>query len=155
MLRFDYQEYTDLSGNSLWMPHVEVVLQHNGTSMTVFPALLDTGATYTVIPQSIASHLELAADSAESLSVSTASGESEIHKAIDPIMFLLSDSHTGECVEWESIVYISDELDSVLIGHTQCLENFDVTFRGKDRSVELVFLGEDSIADLINEGRKY
>lgn len=137
MLRFPYTEYLDLRGKPLWMPHIDIEFRHGRNALKIYPALVDTGATYSVLPSSIAAHLGIKINRAGFASVSTASGDSMIYPASGPISCVLTDPKTGECVEWKATLFFSDELETALIGHRHFLEKFNVTFKGKEKVIEM------------------
>ncbi len=92
---------------------VEVI---SSKGVSKFRALVDTGATYTVIPKRTAEELGIAS-TGRRVRVVTARGEAMLEESVAVIRLMGEEGGTN-------VVLISDEVEQVLIGGVTTLETF-------------------------------
>ena len=132
-MRFDYTLY---EGNR--MPLVPVVFKHKNSRLPPIGALVDTGATHTILPLEIATELDISVDLEDRLESQVAGGGlCFIYPSPVPIGYLLRDSAGHSEYQWHGQVFFAPGQPLVLLGHHQCLEKFDLTFKGPEKTVEM------------------
>ena len=111
------------------MGHVHVDAEVVGSKgVGRFRALVDTGATYTVIPRKVAEELGVVT-TGRRIRVATARGEAFLEEGVAVIRLM------GE--ERANVVLISDDVDRVLVGVTT-LETFGLRVNPITRRLERV-----------------
>ncbi|WP_243678254.1 retroviral-like aspartic protease family protein [Vulcanisaeta distributa] len=96
--------------------YVDIELIGGKGGIGKFRALVDTGATYTVIPKRTAEELGIASTGRRVSVVTARGGETTLEEGVAVIRLM------GE--ERTNVVLISDEVEQVLIGGVTTLETF-------------------------------
>ncbi len=124
----------------VYRPAIPVTFSYGTRKFPVGNALVDTGADMTILPLEMAHALEIELDDSKSVVLGHAGGGSFIA--------LPSQRKIGYAVElkghrplcWQGIAYFAAEQPMALLGHYQCLDKFDLLFRGKDRVLKLTLV---------------
>ncbi len=129
-MRFEYFPY----GGS-WLPIIPVHRKHVLPSVL---ALVDTGATHTIMPMEMASSLGIKIDLQDRIASQVAGGtQSFIYPSPSKIEFSIRDQKTKKLCRWNGQVFFSLGQQLLLLGHHQCLEKFNITFKGREHTMEL------------------
>ncbi|NOS67324.1 MAG: hypothetical protein HOO67_03075, partial [Candidatus Peribacteraceae bacterium] len=132
-MRFEYVPY---GGN--WMPLIPVAFAHGKNRLPVVGALVDTGASHSLLPMEMAVPLGISVDVADQMETQVAGGgQCFIYPSPTKIEYVLQDPVSGREHSWNGNVFFALGQKFVLLGHHQCLEKFDVMFRGKERVLEI------------------
>src|SRR5256885_242237 len=133
-MRFEYVPY----GGS-WLPPVPVVFKYKKRSLPALGALGDTRATHTILPLEIAPQLGIHIHLNDRIETQVAGGgQCLIYPSSAPIDYLIRDPNSRLECQWHGLVFFALGQRLVLLGHHQCLEKADLTFRGPDRVTELL-----------------
>ena len=129
-------EYTLYNGN--WLPLVPVVFTHGKRRLPPIKALVDTGATHTILPLELTAELGIDINLDDPLESQIAGGgRCFIYAPSSPLGYLVRNPATPVEYRWTGQVFFALEQEFVLLGHHQCLEKFDVTFLGPERMLEV------------------
>jgi hypothetical protein len=132
-MRFDYVPY---EGN--WLPLVPVIFQYKKRRLPPVRALADTGATQTILPLEIATHLGIQVDLEDRIETQVAGGgQCFTYPSPVPLDYVIRDPASHMQYQWHGLVLFTLDQRLVLLGHHQCLEKFDVTFKGPEKFLEL------------------
>lgn len=132
-MRFDYAPY----GGS-WLPLIPVVFSREKKSLPAVGALVDTGATHTVLPMEMALPLGISVNVTDQIETQIAGGgQCIVYLSPVSIEFILKEPDSDKEYRWKGQVLFALGQKFVLLGHHQCLENFDVLFRGRQRVLEI------------------
>ena len=132
-MRFGYTPY---GGN--WPPLIPVAFANGAKRLPPVRALVDTGATHTLLPLDVASELGIRIDINDRLESQVAGGaHCFIYPSPVPVHYHLRDPAGESACRWRGQVFFVLEQEFVLLGHHQCLEKFDVTFHGPEKQVQL------------------
>lgn len=119
-------------------PIVPIIVE-GPTSFVETRALVDTGASLSVLERWIANWIGLDLSDSESIEISTATGEP--FRARLGVVELSLQSDDDFC-RWQSTVAFADvSLGDQILGFAGGLQHFDVTFLGRQRLVQLVWNG--------------
>lgn len=132
-MRFEYVPY----GGS-WLPLIPVIFGHGKKRLPAVGALVDTGATHTILPMELAPELGITIDLDDRIETQVAGGgQCFVYPAPVPLTYLIR--QPGSSVEWQWHGYASFALGQqvILLGHHHCLEKFDILFSGPGRSLEM------------------
>jgi hypothetical protein len=133
-VRFEYQQY---DGNLL--PLVPIVFKYGKRQLPAIRCLADTGATHSILPMELAKHLGIQIDLENKAETHVAGGgQSLIYSSPVPLDHVIRDPASHLEYQWHGPVFFSLGQRIVLLGHHRCLEKFDMTFRGPERTMELV-----------------
>ena len=129
-------EYVQYEGN--WLPLVPVSLRSGKYSLPPIGALVDTGATHTILPMEMAPELGINISLAEQIESQIAGGgECFVYPSLVNIEYSLQDPNSQNAYRWKGKVCFALGQKCILLGHRQCLEKFDVTFHGPERMLEV------------------
>lgn len=132
-MRFEYIPY----GGS-WMPLIPIVFRHGRKSLPSVGALVDTGATHTILPMEMAQILGLPINLTDQIETQIAGGgQCCVYPSPTKIEYILRDPVTSRECHWRGSVFFALGQQFVLLGHHQCLEHFDVTFHGRKRFLDI------------------
>lgn len=132
-MRFPYVPY-----EGSWLPLVPVIFKHKKQTLPPVMALLDTGATHTILPMEIAPELGISIDLADRIETQVAGGgQCFIYPSPVMIDYLIRDPSSHMEFQWRAPVYFGLGQQTPLLGHHRCLEKFDVTFKGPEKMVEV------------------
>ncbi|MFL5328588.1 MAG: hypothetical protein ACJ8C4_06705 [Gemmataceae bacterium] len=132
-MRFDFVPY----GGS-WMPLVPVVFGSGKRKLPPMGALVDTGATHSILPLEIAPELGIEIEAGDGVVMQVAgAGQLKMFPSQAPIDFVIRDPDSHMEHQWRGNVIFSLGQKLILLGHHQCLEKFDVTFRGSEKELEM------------------
>jgi hypothetical protein len=132
-MRFDFVPY---SGS--WLPLVPVVFKRGKFRLPAVGALVDTGATHTILPLEFAPELGIEIDMEDRIETQVAGGgECFIYPSPAAIEYVLRDPRNLEEYRWRGPVFFALGQRLVLLGHHGCLEKFDITFKGPEKAVEI------------------
>ena len=130
-------KYAAYDGN--WLPIVFMIFGHGQKRLPVTDALVDTGATHTVLPLEMASELGIAIDVTDQVETHIAGGgQCYVHSPPVMIDCFLQDPRSRKTCHWKSRVLFALGQKIVLLGHHQCLRRFDVTFKGPEKTLEIL-----------------
>lgn len=136
LLKFPYLKY-DYPTVSIYRP--EVNLQVVGSKrMKTVRALCDTGADYTLLPESVGDYLNIAMDDRKRYHIQGVTGHT-IRTMTGTVTFDLSDDENS--IRWKTEVHFipfrksGDEF--AVLGHVGGLEFFTATFDGKAHELTL------------------
>lgn len=102
-------------------------------------ALLDTGATLSIFPSSLAKPLGIDLQLIEPVPV-TAANQTQFSYRPAKVDIRLANVLDGmaEVIQWPAVVGFSEECKSGVLGHRECLDYFEVSFHGDEQWVSLV-----------------
>jgi hypothetical protein len=114
-----------------------VTLSYGQGNFPVGHAIVDTGSDMTLPPIALAHLLEVELDEHCAIQVDGAGGGSFIaYPSRHKIGFAVEQSgYRPLC--WQGTAFFATEQLVMLLGHFQCLENFDLLFHGKSRSLKI------------------
>ncbi len=61
-----------------------------------------------------------------------------IYPSPAPVTYLIHDPASTAEYRWHGQVFFTLEQEFVLLGHHQCLQKFDVTFKGPEKRLEML-----------------
>ncbi|MBI3619334.1 aspartyl protease family protein [Candidatus Peregrinibacteria bacterium] len=132
-MRFDFYPY---EGN--WLPIIPVIFACKKNRLPPILALVDTGATHTILPMEIATELGITIDHDDRIETQVAGGtQCFIYPSPFMIDCLIRDPGASMECHWRAPVFFSEGQHIVLLGHHRCLEKFDATFYGPEKRMEL------------------
>lgn len=132
-MRFEYAQY---SGS--WLPLIPVVFSCKKRQLPAVGALVDTGATHTILPLEFAPELGIAIDLEDRIETQVAGGgQCFIYPSPVAINYLIRDPDSKATYRWQGQIFFALGQRIVLLGHHQCLEKFDITFKGTEKIVEV------------------
>lgn len=132
-MRFEYVPY---EGN--WLPIVPVAFAYGKRRLPRIDALVDTGATHTILPLEIASELGIDVDLESGIETQVAGGgRCLIHPSPAAVQYSVREPAGRLDWAWSGQVFFALGQRMVLLGHHQCLERFDLAFRGPEKTLEL------------------
>jgi len=123
------------------MPVVFVGLLAPDHKPRVRSALLDTGASISMFPASLASSLGIDLSNINPTTARTAKSRAEMtYRPADVVLRMsIAFDRIVSFFEWPSLVGFSSECDEGgVLGHRKCLEYFDVTFFGSEKYVAIL-----------------
>jgi len=137
MIRFEYLEGQDQEGKKCWMPYIPIDFQHGEKKVPVKAALVDTGASQTVLPTEMAPYLGIQYDHDDFIDIGTANGQIRIYRSSSKINYTLRDPDSNMEFKWSGDVYFTLRTQAILLGHKDCLDKFNITFKGREKIVEM------------------
>jgi hypothetical protein len=121
-----------------YRPYLPIVLSANDRYIHLPYALVDTGSDVSVLPIAIARELGVPLDDTDGIVVGGASGESfTAYPSHKPVRYTIM-AEGYRPVSWEGTIYFANEGPAILLGHHQCLERFDLTFHGPERTLSVL-----------------
>lgn len=132
-MRFEFVPY----GES-WLPLLPVVFKHKKYSLPPVGALVDTGATHTILPMEIAQELDIEIDLEDRVETQVAGGgQCLIHPSPVSLDYIIHDPVSHLVYQWHGPAFFALGQRLVLLGHHRCLEKFDILFQDPERAMEL------------------
>lgn len=132
-VRFEYIPY---AGN--WLPLIPVTFKHGKHRLPAVGALVDTGATHTILPMEMAPELGIEIDLAERIETQVAGGgRCFVYPSPVEIDYLIRDPRSHLEWQWRGPVSFALGQQVVLLGHHRCLEKFDLVFKGPEKVLEM------------------
>jgi len=110
-------------------------LQLNG--FPVGNALVDTGATVTILPMELLGLLCVDLDKKKSITMSHAGGGTfSVIPASTKITYCIE--HSGfRPIQWNGTVFFSARQDTILLGHYECLDQLVLTLDGPKKKIRV------------------
>lgn len=143
-MRFEYFPY-----EGSWLPIIPVIFQQKNNQLPPLLALVDTGATHTILPMEMASELGIVVNLEDHIETQVAGGgRCSIFPSPAAITHIIRDPKNRREYQWLAPVFFTLGQQTVLLGHHRCLEKFDLTFKGPEKYVNLVprFLMKKQVA---------
>jgi hypothetical protein len=132
-MRFEYIPY---EGN--WLPIIPVVFGHKKDELPAMLALVDTGATHTILPIECALELGISVDLHDRIETQVAGGtQCFIYPSPVLIDYRIRDPKSGLEYQWKGPVFFTLGQQIVLLGHHRCLEKFHLFFKGPEKELEM------------------
>ena len=137
-MEFPYVKFEASFGTMNYRPCVPVTFHHGEKKFSVGHALVDTGSDITIVPLEIAHVLELELDDSKAIVLGSAGGGR--FKALPSRSpFIHAIERKGyRTISWKGIAYFAVEQPLILLGHQHCLEKFDLTFRGPEKTLSVL-----------------
>jgi hypothetical protein len=133
-MRFEYVPY-----NGNWLPLIPVAFRTNQKRLPFVHALVDTGATQSILPAELATELGIHLDLESSIEAQVAGGgRCLIYPSPSAIEYVVKDPESQSEHRWKGPVFFALGQQFALLGHEQCLSKFDITFKGPERCLDLV-----------------
>lgn len=129
--------YVKCEGNQgyIYRPCLPVTFSYGSKAFPVGSALVDTGADMTILPLDIAHFLEVDLDDSKTLIMNAAGGGVfKVTPSQKKITYTVSRAGYRS-ISWKGIVYFADNEPIVLLGHYQCLDQFDLLFQGPEKTL--------------------
>jgi hypothetical protein len=126
---FPYTPFEGLHGPS-FRPCLGVTLSYGNRKFPVGSALVDTGADVTLLPLEIAKVLAVELDESRAITIGSAGGG--IFTAVPslkPIGYAIEQPGFRP-ICWKGIPYFTTHQSTILLGHYQCLDYLELTFKG-------------------------
>jgi len=100
--------------------------------------LVDTGSDFTILPLEIAHYLEIELDDSERITVDCAGGgRFHVMPSQKKVKYQI-DRKGYRSICWDGIVFFAEKEPIILLGHHECLEKFDLTFAGPERTLSVL-----------------
>lgn len=127
-----------MTGMAILFPAIRVTFRCKRFRITIGNALVDTGADETLLPLSMANDMGFDFDLEKDKVMWDGAGGQQFpaYKSPEEIEFILESSGFRPC-RWTSHVFFTLEQPTILIGRRNFLDRFVVTFRGKEKVLEL------------------
>lgn len=133
-MRFEFFPY-----EGSWLPIIPVIFKQKKYQLPPVLALVDTGATHTILPMEIAPELGIEIDLEDRIETQVAGGaHCFIYPSPVPIDSLIRDPHSHLEYQWQGPVFFALGQQTALLGHHRCLEKFDLTFKGPEKLLEVM-----------------
>lgn len=136
-MEFNYVE-TEVDQGYRYRPCIPVTFTHQGKSIFIAPALVDTGADLTILPIEIAHTLHIQLDDSQRLRVACAGGGILVALPSSKKITYTITKEKFRPISLSGIIYFVESEQLVLLGHYQCLEYFDLTFQGPERKLSIL-----------------
>jgi hypothetical protein len=91
----------------------------------------------TILPLGIAHLLEIELDDSKSLRIDSAGGGSFVALPSRRKVEYSIEKRGYRPIQWKSVAYFAEE-SAILLGHEDCLEKFDLTFCGPERTLQVL-----------------
>lgn len=137
-VEFPYERFEGRSGKVVHRPCLPITFSYRGKSISIGSALVDTGSDFTILPLEIAHVLEIELDDSQTIRVDCAGGG--VFTAMpsqNKIGYLISVKGYRP-IAWTGTVFFAENEPIILLGHHECLEKFDLTFQGPEKSLGLL-----------------
>lgn len=135
-MQFEYVKIETDDGYR-YRPCAPVTLSHGDRQFRVRSALFDTGADITILPGEIAVFLGVELDESRAIEIGAAGGGNfRALPSRNKIGFALQQAGFRPIV-WSGVAYFSDTQPTILLGHKGCMEHLVLTFRGKERVMQV------------------
>src|SRR5437667_316100 len=123
--------------NGILLPFIPIAIQNNGKRLRI-EALVDTGATHTVLPMEMAAELGIVVDLEKQIESDIAGGgQCLVYPSPHRIEYVFRDTEIGKEFRWKGSVFFALGQKLALLGHHQCLERLNLTFLGNKRMLEV------------------
>ncbi len=134
-----YGERDDpVSGQEIFFPALRVTFRYKKCKLTIGNALVDTGADETLLPLSMAVEMGFKFDLDEDKTLREGAGGKQFVVYKSPVKIdCILESQGFRPFIWQSSVFFTLEQPTILIGRNNFLDKFTVTFRGKEKILEL------------------
>jgi hypothetical protein len=133
-MNFPYAQFTLPDGRRIYRPMLPITFKHGRVSFPVH-ALADTGADETILPMAFAAEFGFTFDlEADRVAYQGAGGNGFI---VYPSPELIEHCISGpgfRPIRWKGRVSFTLDQPTILLGHRDCLERFNLTFKGKERT---------------------
>ncbi len=137
-MKFKYRRYLaqlaeGVAPVTVYRPTLPLILQ-GPKAIARRMALVDTGADFTLLPQSLGIELGIALERDRAIEL-TGVGHSTIEASPATVVFELRQG--SESLRWEGRAYFADQ-DYLLLGNEGFLERFKATFDWSQKTLELI-----------------
>ena len=132
--------YVEFEGQTapVYRPCVPVTFSFEGRRFPVGHALVDTGSDFTLLPREVAHILQVELDDTKGVKLGSAGGGSFLALPSRKKIRHTIERNGYRPIRWDGIVYFAAEEPVVLLGHYQCLEYFEITFRGPEKRMSIL-----------------
>lgn len=126
------------TGQEIFFPALRITFHYKKCRITIGNALVDTGADETLLPLSMAIDMGFEFDLDKDKTVWDGAGGKQfaVYQSPEKIECILESQGYRPFI-WKSPVFFTLEQPTILIGRNHFLDNFIVTFRGKEKILEL------------------
>lgn len=122
----------------IYRPSLSVTFSNGDKKFLVMNALVDTGSDVTILPLDIAHALNIELDDSKQMRLSCAGGGMfTALPSLKKITYTI-EKKGFRPVSWKGTIYFAESEPVVLLGHYQCMENFDLTFYGPERKLSIL-----------------
>ena len=125
-------------GEIIYRPTLPITLRYGRITIPVSDALVDTGADQTLLPLAFAIQFgfrfDLLRDGVEWSGAG--GGKFRVFPAPKLIEFIL-EQRGFRSMHWTGFASFTLDQPTILLGHRGCLDNLDLLFRGKERTLEV------------------
>ena len=137
-MRFSYIGQPIHGDDIIYRPFIPITFSHNKRSVT-FKALVDTGADRTILPLETAVLFGFTFDLQRDREEwdGAGGGKFYVYKSPEPVEYSI-EQKGFRMLEWKAHVYFTLKAPTILLGHKGCLDRLDLTFRGKQKMLEIV-----------------
>ena len=119
-------------------PCVPITIQYSGKRFPIGNALVDTGADFTILPLEIAHVLEIELDDEEPARIACAGGGMFVALPSRKQLTFIIEQSGYRPIQWKGIAYFTEDEPLCLLGHYQCLDRFDLTFHGPEKTLDVL-----------------
>ncbi|MDD5056095.1 MAG: hypothetical protein PHZ00_07580 [Candidatus Peribacteraceae bacterium] len=121
-----------------YRPYLPVTFSYGDQQLPIGRALVDTGSDLTILPLQVAHYLRIELDDVKKVTIDCAGGGRFIALPSQHQVGYMIDAPGYRPIRWKGIVYFAENEPVVLLGYHQCLEKFDLTFRGPERKLGII-----------------
>lgn len=131
-MEFPYEGFEGDLG-IVYRPCLPVIFSYKEKSIAIRKALVDTGSDFTILPLEIAHFLEIELDDSRSIRIGCAGGGAFIAMPSQRGIGYMIHKDGYRDISWTGNVFFAEHEPIVLLGYQECLEKFDMTFRGPEK----------------------
>ncbi len=139
-MKYPYTEYETGRGRVITRPTIPITFEYNKISIPVIDALVDTGADQTLLPLQFALEFGFKFNLHKDGEVwsGAGGGKFRVFPSPKPIHFIIPAQKGFRAMEWDGDVFFTINQPTILLGHRGCLENLNLTFKGKQKVLEII-----------------
>lgn len=126
------------AGGFFYRPILPITLIHRHKKLPLGHALVDTGSDFSLFPLNVAHYLEIELDDSKKVTIASAGGGAFVALPSRHKITYAIEKKGFRSIRWEGIAYFTEDEPLNLLGHEQCLEMFDLTFRGPERILQVL-----------------
>lgn len=138
-MRFRYTEFDYGKGRIVSRPTLPITFSYGKIAIPVTAALVDTGADQTLLPLQFAIAFGFTFDLKKDGEEwgGAGGGKFRVFPSPKPIHFVIPAQKGFRSIEWDGYVTFTINQPTILLGHKGCLEKLNLTFKGKQKILEV------------------
>ncbi len=118
----------------IYLPIIPITLSGKH-SFPVSSALIDTGADMTLLPMEMRKYLDVELDETKAINLGSAGGGGfTAIPSAEPIWYCI-EKKGFRPIRWQGTVFFSPRQPIVLLGHFQCLDQLNLSLKGKKKKI--------------------